>query len=481
MRYKRRILTGLAATACVSLSVPAALATPAPGPVHTATPVSRPSRPANPPHDTITRKNAHGQYRRLATTRPAPGPYGQQFWAGDAVTADSGKSIYSITGDITIPTIDCSDTYIGSSGFAMLYDWIGIDGYGTSDVEQDGIEAYCSGTPGELGSGSAAYAAWYIACCQGGLQYFSPPSGTLAAGKPLQFQTQWLPSTKKYQFVLRYGANYGSSITEDLSCPSGQTCGTGTAEAIMEQPGGELPAFPMPQWTASSGGSWSGLALVAGDGTKGTLNALANEWTASGTLYMSAGSPIEEVGSASLGPGWPAALDAGGDAFTIGCVYAASEAPIDWTNCPTAPWFGVDWSAVIPTDTATPDYIVGNGHQNRVTWTTTASSGTDLMPEYLGTASDGNAILRFYDGPRNLCLDDVGSNKIQEESCPAGDTEEEWEPEVSTITYSGDWVLKNVSSGLCMEAVTGTGNYLDDVTCPAETGADSWNVLWFTG
>jgi hypothetical protein len=42
--------------------------------------------------------------------------------------------------------------------------------------------------------------------------------------------------------VLRYGANYGSSITEDLSCPSGQTCGTGTAEAIMEQPGGELPA-----------------------------------------------------------------------------------------------------------------------------------------------------------------------------------------------------------------------------------------------
>jgi Peptidase A4 family len=91
------------------------------------------------------------------------------------VTADSGVDIYKITGDITLPTVSCTDTYIGSSGFSMLYSWIGIDGYGTADVEQTGIEAYCSGTPGDLGTGTASYAAWYTICCYSGR---GPATGT---------------------------------------------------------------------------------------------------------------------------------------------------------------------------------------------------------------------------------------------------------------------------------------------------------------
>ncbi|HEU5477799.1 MAG TPA: G1 family glutamic endopeptidase [Gaiellaceae bacterium] len=67
-------------------------------------------------------------------------------WSGYAVT---GGRYTSVSASWTQPAVDCSVTPTGWSSF-----WVGLDGDGTSTVEQTGSEADCS-------SGTAVYSAWY--------------------------------------------------------------------------------------------------------------------------------------------------------------------------------------------------------------------------------------------------------------------------------------------------------------------------------
>lgn len=482
---RMRVVAVLAAIlACCGLGLtPAAMASPRPASAPGTGSPGAVLRLPDGPHDTISRKSAAGSYRTLRRSggpSVSAAPFGQQYYSGYGVTTDSGVDIYKITGDITLPAVSCTETYIGSNGFSMLYSWIGIDGYGTSDVEQTGVEAYCSGTPGDLGTGTASYAAWYTICCYSGWSqtYFSPPAGTLAAGAKLQFTVQWDAATGKYNFTLGYGTNYADTMTESLACPASLTCGFGTAEATMEQPGGEMPQFPLPEW--SGGGGWSNVALTASDGTPGTLAALPSYWN-SVTFNMTEGSPVVLTGNSTDGYGDPGALNASGNTFSEDCTYYGSESTLNWSSCPASPSLGVDWDAPVGNDA--PDYIVGNAHNNRVTWSSAQTSGTHWMILYDGQASNGDDILTFFDGPRNICLDDPGSShsyEIYEESCSGG-TPEEWDAEPGDSSYAGYYVLRNVGTGMCMAAVAGTGDYLNDVTCPAENASDSWNPLWFTG
>ena len=67
-------------------------------------------------------------------------------WSGYAVT---GGVYTSVSASWTQPAVDCSTTPTGWSSF-----WVGLDGDGTSTVEQTGTEADCS-------SGQAVYSSWY--------------------------------------------------------------------------------------------------------------------------------------------------------------------------------------------------------------------------------------------------------------------------------------------------------------------------------
>lgn len=67
-------------------------------------------------------------------------------WAGYAATS---SRFTSVTATWKQPAVNCSVTRNGYSAF-----WIGLDGYGTSSVEQTGSEADCAG-------GRAEYSAWY--------------------------------------------------------------------------------------------------------------------------------------------------------------------------------------------------------------------------------------------------------------------------------------------------------------------------------
>jgi hypothetical protein len=84
-----------------------------------------------------------------ATTNPATLTVGSLNWSGYVDTGPTG-TFTSVNGDWTVPTLTCNS---GTNAYASA--WIGIDGYGNSTVEQDGIEADCSH------SNVASYYAWY--------------------------------------------------------------------------------------------------------------------------------------------------------------------------------------------------------------------------------------------------------------------------------------------------------------------------------
>ena len=82
-------------------------------------------------------------------------------WSGQLllnnVTSYGPSSFYQITGDFTVPTVSQAfGTCTVGTDWASL--WVGVDGWGSPDVMQAGVdaEAYC-------GSGyqSQTYFAWY--------------------------------------------------------------------------------------------------------------------------------------------------------------------------------------------------------------------------------------------------------------------------------------------------------------------------------
>jgi hypothetical protein len=86
-----------------------------------------------------------------ATTNPATLTIANvsSNWSGYVDTGPTG-TFTSVNGDWTVPTLTCNS---GTNAYASA--WIGIDGYGSSTVEQDGIGTDCSQ------SNVASYYAWY--------------------------------------------------------------------------------------------------------------------------------------------------------------------------------------------------------------------------------------------------------------------------------------------------------------------------------
>ena len=125
------------------------------------------------------------------------------------------------------------------------------------------------------------------------------------------------------------------------------------------------------------------MAITSRTGTAGSLNALANYWNAA-TFNMADGTPIITAGDTTDGYGDPGALNAAGTTFAVNCSYYGSTSQTSWAPCPASPSAQAsDWREVVASHT--PDYIEGNGHNGRVTWTATKASGTYLIPSSTGS------------------------------------------------------------------------------------------------
>lgn len=176
----------------------------------------------------------HGTIRvPSASTPQADGSITSYNWSGyvlsnDVTKFDDPSALQKVRADITVPS--ASQPY-GSctGGWTFASTWVGLDGAGTSDVLQAGIEAdaYC-----DPDKKSAYYSAWY--------EWF-PGSSVRVTNLPVapgneMYVSVWATSeTQGHIYILNY--NTGQYTVVNLTAPQGVKLTGRSAEWIVERPG----------------------------------------------------------------------------------------------------------------------------------------------------------------------------------------------------------------------------------------------------
>jgi hypothetical protein len=166
-----------------------------------------------------------GQAVPASTSGPGHTVIHSLNWAGYAANR-AGATFRYVSASFPVPYLDCQGTTPSYSSH-----WVGLDGLGSSSVEQVGIEADCTGS-------TAQYYAWYE-------MYPKPVTIVfpVRAGNAVQASVTYEKSTRKFVVMLRDMTN-GRHLTRTLKCAA-KACLRSSAEIISEAPsngtGGILP------------------------------------------------------------------------------------------------------------------------------------------------------------------------------------------------------------------------------------------------
>jgi Peptidase A4 family len=190
-----------------------------------------------------------------------------QNWSGYAAVAKKNVALRYVQSTFTVPSINCSKVAIGSAGQTYAAEWVGLDGFNSTTVEQTGVDSICDSS-----SGPATNQAWYE-------MYPLDPvvfSG-VNPGDTIFVAVWYDSSTNEYQLTLE-DKTTGSTMQSTQPCPSGSTCDRNSAEVIEEDPGGSvagginLSDFGTVNFTTSR--------VTSRDGLRGTLSP-SSLWTSS--------------------------------------------------------------------------------------------------------------------------------------------------------------------------------------------------------
>jgi hypothetical protein len=184
-------------------------------------------------------------------------------WAGHAIVADSGIHLRYIAADFTIPSVDCAKSTLGTSGFAYVSDWAGLDGFNSNTVEQTGVDGFCNS------SRVPQYFAWYEMFPLAPVAF----SG-VSPGDAITVSVFFNGSN--YNLVLT-DVTTGGFINVTQNCPSGSVCRNSSAEVITEDPGNSVPSIDLADFGMVN---FTGAAVTTTTGVHGTL-AASTRWTAS--------------------------------------------------------------------------------------------------------------------------------------------------------------------------------------------------------
>jgi Peptidase A4 family len=169
-------------------------------------------------------------------------------WSGYADASATDQAFSKVTGQWTTPAVTCTaeDT--------LTSEWVGIDGFNSSTVEQDGTFGWCF-------EGKPTYFTWYE-------MY---PAGTVEVGSSLA------PGDKITATVSRSGTSYTLSLTDAThtanSFSKKATCALATCLDTSAEWIAERPAFSIGIATLADYASWrlSGAAETA-SGKAGTIS-----------------------------------------------------------------------------------------------------------------------------------------------------------------------------------------------------------------
>ena len=186
-------------------------------------------------------------------------------WGGYAAT---GSGFTSVSASWTEAKATCNSTN------DLYAPWVGIDGYGTSTVEQTGVATDCS-------SGSAVDQAWYEMYPANPV-YLSLSSYPVSSGDAITASVTYAGSRKYTLKLTDSSRGWTYTTTKTLSAQRA------SAEVIIESPTGAYPSFGTLNFTSATinGASLSSFGPVALDpSSNGTYEARTSALGSSGTSF----------------------------------------------------------------------------------------------------------------------------------------------------------------------------------------------------
>jgi hypothetical protein len=215
-----------------------------------------------------------GNRTRLAHILPGAHPRGTVFsgnWAGYVATGDTFKNV---SATYSVPSVNCKKT---TNAFA--YQWVGLDGYADSTVEQDGVAGYCV-------KGAPTYFAWSEMYPAGvNIQFFLNP------GDAVRSSVAYNTTSKVFTLALT-DVTSGQSFSQTAKCA--KTCARSSAEVITE-------GYPVGSYNGTADYGIENFENTAMTDTAGITSGFtpSSHWTA--TRIIQRGTSIDGVPSVLYG------------------------------------------------------------------------------------------------------------------------------------------------------------------------------------
>jgi hypothetical protein len=197
-------------------------------------------------------------------------------WSG---YADTGSGFSTVTGSWAEPSVSCTR----QTSLAAF--WVGIDGYSSSSVEQDGTLAECY-------AGTAYYYTWWEMYPTNAIQVVG---STLHAGDSITSSV--VRSGTSYTLTVTDSSRSADSFSITQTCSG---CANSSAEWIAEAPSGSSGVYPLSDfhsWTESG--------------------ATVKSASASGVISSFPDDEITMINSSGATKALPGALNGSGSGFAV--------------------------------------------------------------------------------------------------------------------------------------------------------------------
>ena len=184
---------------------------------------------------------------------------GSTNWAGYAVHR-SGEKFRRISATFFVPFLNCAVTPGNTDPGVFSAHWVGLDGFSSTTVEQDGIGADCS-------SGSPTYFAWR--------EVFPRPEQPftlkIKPGNSITASVRFSPSSGKYRLEVRDNTT-GHHRTVHEKCVG--SCKRSSAEVISEAPTVNGKQASLADYGALG---FAAISITNGSGRKGGIK--SSHWS----------------------------------------------------------------------------------------------------------------------------------------------------------------------------------------------------------
>jgi Peptidase A4 family len=200
-------------------------------------------------------------------------------WSG---YADTGSSFSAVSASWKEPTPSCSGRTTSLAAF-----WVGIDGYSSNSVEQDGtlIECYRGGT---------YEFTWWEMYPTNAIQVVGQ---SLAAGDAITATVT--RSGTSYTLTVTDSTHPANSFTTTQTC-SASSCVDSSAEWIAEAPSSSSGVYPLAKFS-----TWT------------DANSTVTEGSTAGVISSFTDDEITMITSSGLTEAQPSALNGSGNSFTV--------------------------------------------------------------------------------------------------------------------------------------------------------------------